>query len=432
MFRRLATAAAWFRDLGWNPREGGRGGVIAVLGATQWIAWGSTYYLVTVIARPIAADTGWSLATVIAGLSLGLVIAGLVSPTVGKLIERRGGSSVLSAGALVLAIGLVALAFAHSRLSYFVAWAVLGVGMGASFYDAAFATLGQFYGLGARVMISNLTLIGGLTMTVTWPLSAALTQTIGWRDTCFIYAALQLFLCLPLLSLLLPSEAPEARAGGATPRDIAATQRKAAAPAQSPTARRVLLVLLGSNLTLQIGIGAVLAVHLLTLLQGLGLALAGAVALGSVMGACQVGARLIEISLARYVHPVWEGVVASILVLLGISLLLTRQPAMIAVAIVIYGFGNGVRTIVKGTLPLVLFGAEGYATLIGRLGMPTLIAQAAGPAVGALLLARYGTIATLGLLSVLALLNLVLSWSLRLGLRRSQPSTLEAPSPVSR
>jgi hypothetical protein len=99
---------------------------------------------------------------------------------------------------------------------------------------------------------------------------------------------------------------------------------------------------------------------------------------------------------------------------------------------VIYGFGNGVRTIVKGTLPLVLFGAEGYATLIGRLGLPTLIAQAAGPAVGALLLARHGTIATLGLLAVLALLNLALSWSLRLGLRGSQPDALEAPSPVSR
>ncbi len=432
MLRHVAASAAWVRDFGWNPRRGGRGGVIALLGGTQWIAWGSTYYLVTVIAKPVTVDTGWSLATVISGLSLGLVIAGLVSPVVGKLIERRGGAPVLSAGALVLAIGLVALAFAHSRLGYLVAWAVLGVGMGASFYDAAFATLGRLYSLGARVMISNLTLIGGLTMTVTWPLSAALTQTIGWRDTCLVYAALQFFLCLPLLALLLPSQVPEAQAGAAAPRDIAAAQRNAAAPAQSPAARRILLVLLGSNLTLQIGIGAVLAVHLLTLLQGLGLALAAAVALGSVMGACQVGARLIEIALARYVHPVWEGVVASTLVLLGISLLLTRQPAMIAVAIVIYGFGNGVRTIVKGTLPLVLFGAEGYATLIGRLGMPTLIAQAAGPAAGALLLARYGTVVTLGLLSVLALLNLVLSWSLRLGLRRSEPNAREAPSPVSR
>jgi MFS family permease len=432
MLPRLTASAAWIRDIGWNPRKGGRGGVIAVLGGTQWIAWGSTYYLVTVIARPIAADTGWSLATVIAGLSLGLVIAGLVSPAVGKLIERRGGSRVLPAGALVLAVGLGALAFAHSRLGYFAAWAVLGVGMGASFYDAAFATLGRLYGLGARVMVSNLTLIGGLTMTVTWPLSAALTETIGWRGTCLFYAGLQLFLCLPLLALLLPRETAAADVAVTARGDRAATQRKASAPAPSPGARRVLLVLLGSNLTLQIGIGAVLAVHLLTLLQGLGLALASAVALGSVMGACQVGARLVEISLARYVHPVWEGVVASLLVLLGISLLLTRQPTMIAVAIVIYGFGNGVRTIVKGTLPLVLFGAEGYATLIGRLGLPTLIAQAAGPALGALLLARYGTAATLGLLVVLALLNLVLSWTLRLGLRCSQPDALEAPSPISR
>lgn len=430
MLRRLVAAAAWLRNLGWNSRRGERGGVIAVLGATQWIAWGSTYYLVTVIAGPIAADTRWSLATVIAGLSFGLVIAGLVSPVVGKLIERRGGSPVLSVGALILAAGLVALALAQRPLSYFLAWAVLGVGMGASFYDAAFATLGRLYGLGARAMIGNLTLIGGLTMTVTWPLSAALTQAIGWRGACLVYAALHVFICVPALALLLPArgrEPPPSAGSRAIP-----AMHQAIHSTLAGERRRWLLFLLGTNLTVQIGIGAVLAVHLVTLLQGLGLTLSGAVALGSVMGLCQVGGRLVEICLARYVHPVWEGIGASFLVLLGCALLLTDQPVLIAAALVIYGLGNGVRTIVKGTLPLVLFGAEGYATLIGRLGMPTLIAQAAGPAIGAVGLARYGTTATIGMLVLLALANLVLSWSLRLALPARMGATVEAPAPLPR
>jgi hypothetical protein len=320
------------------------------------------------------------------------------------------------------------LAVAHRALPYFFAWAVLGVGMGASFYDAAFATLGRLYGLGARAMIGNLTLIGGLTMTVTWPLSAALTQAIGWRGACLVYAALHVFGCVPALALLLPAPRREPIAGppGALPMHHGVSSTL---PAER---RRWLLFLLGANLTLQIGVGAVLAVHLVTLLRGLGLTLTGAVALGSVMGLSQVGGRLIEISIARRVHPVWEGIGASFLVLLGCALLLTGRPVLIAAALVVYGLGNGVRTIVKGTLPLVLFGAEGYATLIGKLGLPTLIAQAAGPAIGALSLARYGTTSTIGVLVALAFANLGLSWSLRLGLPGRMGAGVEAPTAVPR
>ncbi|HXY99532.1 MAG TPA: MFS transporter [Stellaceae bacterium] len=387
-----------------------------MLGVTQWLAWGSTYYLVTILAQPITADTGWPLASVVAGLSIGLIIAGLVSPLVGKAIERHNGRPVLAFGAMALALGLIALGLAQDQAAYFLAWAVLGIGMGASLYDAAFAALGKLYGLRARPMIGKLTLIGGLVMTVTWPLSAALVASIGWRGTCFFYAGMHLAVGLPLLLFLLPTAPPDATA----PTDVATrmpthergTQRR----------RRLLVWLVGTNLTLQIGIGSVLAVHLMSLLQGLGLDMAMAVALGSLMGACQVAGRLIEIAVARHLHPVWEGVAASVLVFVGFALLLGGDSMLIGVALVIYGLGNGVRTIVKGTLPLVLFGAEGYATLVGRLGMPTLIAQAAGPALGALVLSRYGVAPTLAMLAGLALVNLALSYALRIALPRRAPA----------
>jgi MFS family permease len=406
----LQRPLPWIRDLGWQPRQGGRAGIIAVLGFTQWIAWGSSYYLVTILARPVAADTGWSLTTVITGLSLGLIVAGLASPLVGKAIERHGGRPVLAAGAAVMAAGLAALGAASSELAYFLAWALIGLGMAASLYDAAFAALGKLYRLGARAMISSLTLVGGLVMTVTWPLSAGLAEAIGWRGTCFFYAGLHLAVSVPLLLLLLPARLPS----GALPETPAPAQRTAVAEAPPPERRRLLVWLVGTNLTVQIGIGSVLAVDLVSLLEGLHLTLGTAVTLGSVMGACQVAGRLIELAVARHVHPVAEGIAASALVFLGFALLLTGHPVVIALALVIYGFGNGVRTIVKGTLPLVLFGAEGYATLIGRLGRPTLIAQAAGPALGALVLSRFGVTATLAMLAALALGNLGLSWALRL------------------
>jgi hypothetical protein len=156
----------------------------------------------------------------------------------------------------------------------------------------------------------------------------------------------------------------------------------------------------------------VLAVHLFTLLQGIGIAYAAAVSLGSVILFSQGGGRVIELAIGRRFHPVSEGVAASALVLAGLALSLVAQPAAIAIGLVLFGVGNGVRGILKGTLPLVLFGAEGYATLVGRLGLPTLIAQAAGPALGAVALAQWGAMPSLATLALLAALNLGLAGAL--------------------
>jgi len=163
-----------------------------VLGVTQIFAWGSSYYLPAVLAKPIAADTGWSLSWVVGGLSLGLLVAGLVSPWVGRAIARSGGRPVLALSAGLLAAGLSALALAHSLPAFLIAWLLVGLGMGAGLYDPAFATLGRLYGHGGRSAITTLTLFGGFASTVCWPLSAFLDAHLGWRGACLVYAGFQL------------------------------------------------------------------------------------------------------------------------------------------------------------------------------------------------------------------------------------------------
>jgi MFS family permease len=179
------------------PEAPSRVVVISALGVTQIFAWGSSYYLPAVLAKPIAADTGWSLSWVVGGLSLGLLIAGLVSPLVGRAIARRGGRPVLAGSAGLLAAGLSALALAHSLPAFLVAWALVGLGMGAGLYDPAFATLGRLYGHGGRSAITTLTLFGGFASTVCWPLSAFLDAHLGWRGACLVYAGFQLAVALP-------------------------------------------------------------------------------------------------------------------------------------------------------------------------------------------------------------------------------------------
>ena len=97
-------------------------GVVAALGVTQVLAWGCSYYLPAVLAQPITEDTGWPLPWIIGGLSLGLLVAGLCSPMVGRAIERTGGRPVLASSSALLGTGLVALGLAPRLPVYLTAW----------------------------------------------------------------------------------------------------------------------------------------------------------------------------------------------------------------------------------------------------------------------------------------------------------------------
>src|SRR5438105_9384266 len=132
--------------------------VITALGIAQIFAWGTSFYFPAVFAGPIVAETGWSLGVVVGGTSIGLLVAGLASPQVGRLIDRHGGRPVLLASSLLYAAGLAGIGLAPSLPVYLAAWAVLGLGMGTGLYDAVFAALGRMYGHGARGPITNLTL----------------------------------------------------------------------------------------------------------------------------------------------------------------------------------------------------------------------------------------------------------------------------------
>ncbi|HVO04469.1 MAG TPA: MFS transporter [Candidatus Cybelea sp.] len=375
--------------------------IVPALGITQILAWGSSYYLPAVLAKPIATDTGWPLAWVVGGLSLGLLIAGLVSPAVGRQIHRRGGRPVLAASAVLLGIGLIDLSLAPSLPVYVAGWLVIGLAMGAGLYDAAFSTLGRLYGPAARHHITTLTLFGGLASTVCWPLSAWLVTEFGWRGACAAYAAIHLLFSLPVYVLAIsdrhaPSWEPLQtgfRDGGRT----AAVPRLGAVFAVLAA-----VIMIGSMLS------TVISVHLLSILQSQGIALAAAVALGAVVGPAQVGARFTEMLVSRYHHPIWTKVASVSLVALGLGLLWAQVP-VIAIALVLYGAGIGLESIARATVPLALFGAADYAPIMGRLARPSLIAQAVAPSLGALLIQAMGSDGALGVMATVAAANVALS-----------------------
>jgi predicted MFS family arabinose efflux permease len=341
------------------------------------------------------------LSWVIGGLSLGLLIAGLASPLVGRQIHRRGGRPVLAASAILLSLGLIILAVSPNLIIFTMGWVVLGFGMSAGLYDAAFSTLGRLYGQAARQHITTLTLFGGLASTACWPLSAYLVTELGWRGACGVYAAIHLFICLPLyLFAVTDRQAPSW--SEAEPRPASA-EPKVARP-RSPA----LFLLLAIAIMISSMLSTVISVHLLTILQAHGIELATAVALGTIVGPSQVGARFIEMLASRHHHPIWTKIVSVSCVALGLGLLWAGLP-FIALTLVFYGAGIGLESIARATLPLALFGSADYAPIMGRLARPSLIAQAASPSIGAFLIQWLGADSALGIIVVVAAANVALS-----------------------
>jgi hypothetical protein len=269
--------------------------------------------------------------------------------------------------------------------------------MGAGLYDAAFATLGSIYGKDARSPITWVTLFGGFASTVCWPLSALLVEQLGWRGACLVYAGIQIAVSLPIHLFAFPRAT----------RLSADAEPKPVPDNRLTRAEWPVFAILAVVLTLGAAILSMVGMHLLALLQARGVELAATIALGTIVGPSQVGARVIEMLGGRHYHPIWTMVGSTVLVAAGTSLLTLNFP-IYAIAIVLYGAGNGIGSIARGTLPLALFGPQRYPVLMGRLALPILLSMALSPLIGAVVFKAAGADGTLALLASIAGVNVLL------------------------
>jgi len=351
--------------------------VVAALGTAQTLAWASSYYLPAILADPMAADLGASRAVVFGAFSASLLIAAVLGPAIGCAIDRRGGRGVLMWSNLVLAAGLAALAAASEPIQFIGAWVVLGIGMAMGLYDSAFAALTALYGREARGPVTGITLIAGFASTVGWPLTSLLNGAVGWRETCLIWAAVNLFVVLPLNRLALPAAVaapePHAGAGGKV--------------GWKPYREMLLLAFVFSACWFVTG---AMAAHLPRLLERAGATPVEAVAAAALVGPAQVGARFAEFLVLRRLHPLMSARLAAALHPAGAVALALIGPAALPLFVILYGAGNGLLTIARGTVPLALFGPSGYGERTGLLGAPARATQALAPLAFGLLVDQFG------------------------------------------
>jgi MFS family permease len=361
--------------------------IVVPLGVSQIVAWASSFYLPAILADPIARDLGLTANWIFGAFSASLVISGMLGPRIGRQIDLFGGRLVLSASNIFLAAGLVVLAFSTNVAMLLFAWLLLGIGMGLGLYDAAFGALGRIFGVAARSSITGVALFAGFASTLGWPLTSYGLATIGWRDTCLLWALANILIGLPLNLIFIP--------GTSRHKDIAPHTEKP----HIAIDRTMMLIAFAFSAAL--ATASAMAMHFPRLMEIAGATPAQAVFAAMMIGPAQVVARIIEAAyLSRY-HPLVSTRLACMGHPLGAALLgLFGTPAALVFA-VLHGVGTGIYTIARGAVPLAIFGADNYAYRLGVIGAPSRITQAISPLIFSFLIDKMG----LGALYVSAALS---------------------------
>lgn len=382
-------------------------GTIVLLSLSQFLCWGIGYFMIGVFGPAIAAETGWTLPVVYGGFSGALIVMGLSSGPVGRMIDRHGGRSVMTGGSALLAAGFCGLAMSESLLAYCFSWLLLGLALRMTLYEAAFATLAHLGGSAARAPISRITLLGGLASSAFWPLGNLLVAEIGWRSGLLVYAV------LALVSMALHWHIP------ATNQNYPRKQADLSVSSRNRSDLRTAALLFSVMNTFSAFLNSGLSAHMVAIIGGFGLAAGVAVGVSSLRGIGQSLARLAEIAAGSRIDSFLLGTIAATALVLSIGIALWEGVAAAAVFSFLYGVGIGLLTIVRGIQPLTLFDPQSYGRLSGWMLMPGFIASAFAPVVYASIIESQGHKAAVVLSLVLAISTLTCAVAMQRIFRKS-------------
>jgi MFS family permease len=355
------------------------------LGITQIMGYGTLMYAYAVLLPHMAIELGLSLSQIFGVLSAGLLFGGLLSPLSGSLTDRFGGRWIMVGGSVVAGLALISMSqVTNWRQLFFTIIVAEGAGMFV-LYNVAFAAVVRLdLSVPAQRSISIITLFGGVASTIFWPLTLFLFNEHGWQTTWVILGVAYLIVCLPLHAFALR---------GPAHRTVLENQEKGRdwPELQGAARKRGMLWMVISFIFSGYLMGAVMALWV-TNVQDLGHTAAMAALAGAVIGPFKTVGRFFEMLIGKNMHPLGTYLLALSLQFVGFAVLLfigfTLPGLMIAAAI--YGMGDGIKTIVRGTLPLALFGHKGYGVRLGWIASASMAVNATAPFVFAWLTQIYG------------------------------------------
>jgi hypothetical protein len=289
-------------------------------------------------------------------------------------------------------------------------------------YGAAFALLVQLRPATAQRSITYLTLIAGFASTIFWPITTLLHAHLSWQNVYLIFAALNLFVCLPLHAWL--ARGTQARSSAA--REVVQSVEGLLPPER----RRTGFILMVAGFSLMALINSAILVHMLPLLSGLGLG-ASAALIGTLFGPSQVLSRFINMIFGRNLSAVYLATIAAVLLPAGVFSLTLSAPSIPGAIIfaMIFGMGSGLMSIVTGTLPLALFGSDGYGKLQGKMSAARLIVSAIAPFCLALSMDWIGVLSSLlivaGIGTLASTAFFAIDWLVRYKQRQARETACE-------
>lgn len=350
--------------------------IVPVLGLGMIVSFASSYYLMGVLAEPLAQGAATTPGVVFAALSGAFLASAAISPFAGRWIDRRGGREVLSASAVIFALGLSVLGMAHGPVAMTVGVLMLGAGMGTGLYGPAYALLVALHGDAAKKPITAVSLLGAFGGAIGWPLTLLMIETLGWRGACFVWAGAHLLLCLPLYAAVLPDGRTAARpaAKGAVRWDS--------------TMIRVAVLFAGAW-----WVATAMGAHLPRLLTGLGLSAAEAALAAGLMAGAAIVVRLIALMAPGMGSPVAAARTATLLHPIGALIAFLGGKGAAGAVALGQGAGNGLLAVASGVLPLHLFGRENYGARQALVLTPARFVQAAAPALYGVVLDRSALLA---------------------------------------
>ena len=344
------------------------------LGITQIFGYGTLLYAYAILLPEMAGDLGLSLSHAFGVLSLGLFFGGMAAPLAGRLVDRFGGRWVMTLGTVVGGLAAMAMSLVQDQISLFVAIFVAEAAGMFVLYNVAFASVARLdLPVPPHRSISVITLFGGVASTLFWPLTLALFTRFGWEATWVILGASYLLVCAPIHALVLrgPERDPDGprREGDPSWPELEGAAR-----------RRGMLWMVVSFLFSGYLAGAVMTLWFANV-EDLGHTAAMAALAGAVIGPFKTVGRFLEMLINRNMHPLATYALALGLSLAGCAVLLVVGFTVpgILLAAALYGMGDGIKTIARGTLPLALFGRRGFGARLGWIAAASMSLNASAP-----------------------------------------------------
>ena len=356
--------------------------IVVALAITETISFGIMLYGFGTFLPSMEREFHWSKLTISGGLSVGLLVSGIAGLWIGRHLDKRSPRLLMTVGSVIGSACVFGWSHIETLTQFYVLWAVMGLAMGATFYEPAFIVLSQWFeGRARQRALTIVTLVAGLASTIFVPWEEYLIRTRGWRPALRVLALLMFVVTVPLHALVL-RQAPSRRVRNET--EDASIAGHIGMTVDEAMKDSRFWALLSASFLLGLTFAALIS-HQVSLLQERGWTSRSAAAATGSIGLWQLGGRIVFTPLVRWFSVrVVTVMVWCVQVLSLVVLALGSSPLMIALFAATAGVSRGLYTLVRATSVAELFGTANYGGISSRIALPTTIAQAGGPILGSL------------------------------------------------